>query len=263
MSSSLKQNEVRHMKKFLIGLAMVSVFGLAIAFTTNLGNVAQSWAQNVLNYNEQGGARQVIGGALDIVSTGTLSVESSGTLDIESGGVFSINSVTVTASAAELNTMTGTTASTAEINSIADASARIVTIVATDAITLVEHANRINLMAEVGGDALVTLTMPEATGTGNRYKFYVGVVNTSNYVIAALTTDILQGTIMGTDSDGAPGNAWALASDDDKLTLDGTATGGASIGDWVELVDCLDTIWCTSGQITQTGGSEATPGSSS
>ncbi len=232
-------------KKYILGGIFLGAVALAAA----------AWAQNTSNYKEQGGARTVIGGTLDVVSGGDL--------DIESGGVFSIAGTTVSASAAELNIMTGTTASAAEINSIADASARIVTIVATDAITLVEHANRLNLLAEVGGNALVTLTMPEATGSGNRYKFYVGVVNTSNYVIAALTSDILQGTIMGTDSDGAPGNAWALASDDDKLTLNGTSTGGASIGDWVELVDCLDTIWCTSGQITQTGGSEATPATSS
>jgi len=44
-------------------------------------------AQNVSNYSEQGGARWVIGGSLDIASGGDL--------DIESGGTFSIASTTV------------------------------------------------------------------------------------------------------------------------------------------------------------------------
>jgi hypothetical protein len=50
---------------------------------------------NVLNYNEQGGARDVIGGSLDVVSGGEL--------DIESGGAFKIAGTQMTASAADLN----------------------------------------------------------------------------------------------------------------------------------------------------------------
>lgn len=50
---------------------------------------------NVKNYNEQGGARTVIGGSLDVASGGDL--------DIESGGALKIAGTQVTASAAELN----------------------------------------------------------------------------------------------------------------------------------------------------------------
>jgi len=50
---------------------------------------------NTSNYLEQGGARTVIGGSLDVVSGGDL--------DIESGGAFKIAGVQVTASAAQLN----------------------------------------------------------------------------------------------------------------------------------------------------------------
>ena len=50
---------------------------------------------SVLNYKEQGGARWVIGGSLDVVSGGDL--------DIESGGSLKIAGVQVTASAAQLN----------------------------------------------------------------------------------------------------------------------------------------------------------------
>jgi hypothetical protein len=50
---------------------------------------------SVLNYVEQGGARTVIGGSLDVVSGGDL--------DIESGGAFKIAGTAVTLSASQLN----------------------------------------------------------------------------------------------------------------------------------------------------------------
>lgn len=64
--------------------------------------------ENVLNYGEQGGARDVIGGSLDIVSGGEI--------DIEAGGALKIAGTQVNSSAAELNIMTGVTATAAELN---------------------------------------------------------------------------------------------------------------------------------------------------
>lgn len=52
-------------------------------------------SNNTLNYGEQGGARSVIGGALDVVSGGEI--------DIESGANFKLGGTALTASAAELN----------------------------------------------------------------------------------------------------------------------------------------------------------------
>lgn len=63
---------------------------------------------NVPNYTEQGGARDVIGGSLDVVSGGDL--------DIESGGAFKIAGTAVSSSAAELNLLDGVTSTTAELN---------------------------------------------------------------------------------------------------------------------------------------------------
>lgn len=60
------------------------------------------WSQNVSNYMEQGGARWVIGGSLDVASGGDL--------DIESGATFKIAGTAVTASAAELNKADGVSA---------------------------------------------------------------------------------------------------------------------------------------------------------
>lgn len=69
--------------------------------------------QQPSNYKEQGGARTVVGGSLDVVSGGDL--------DIESGGSFKIAGTAVTSSAAELNKMDGVTASTAALNAVDNA----------------------------------------------------------------------------------------------------------------------------------------------
>jgi hypothetical protein len=67
------------------------------------------------NYTEQGGARTVIGGSLDVASGGDL--------DIESGGALKIAGTAVTASAAELNALAGTGLSAAELGFLNGATA--------------------------------------------------------------------------------------------------------------------------------------------
>jgi hypothetical protein len=56
---------------------------LGLAGVALLAGVAM--AQSVVNYNEQGGARTVIGGDLDVASGGELDIESGGTLTVSSG----------------------------------------------------------------------------------------------------------------------------------------------------------------------------------
>lgn len=141
------------------------------------------------------------------------------------------------------------------LNSIQD----VVTIVATDALTAAEHAGRVNLLGEVGGDAAVTLTLPAATGSGARYEFIVSVVNTSNYVIQVDSASAtMEGLIVGAADGGNTVNGWESGASDDTITLNGTTTGGAAIGDWVTLIDMGTNLWHVRGQITQTG-TEATP----
>ncbi len=58
---------------------------------------------NTSNYNERGGDRTVIGGALDVASGGALDVKSGGEIDVESGASLKIAGTAITASAAEIN----------------------------------------------------------------------------------------------------------------------------------------------------------------
>jgi hypothetical protein len=174
----------------------------------------------------------------------------------------SINGTAVTATGAELNILSGVLATAAEINRACDVSTRVVVHTATGAITEALHDNKINVLREAGGNALVTLTLPAATGAGGRYYFVVDEVNTSSYVIkAASGADVFRGTILSastTDSATDAVNSWTAGATDDTLTLDGTTTGGLTRGDWVEFIDIAADGWAVRGVLTQSG-TEATP----
>jgi hypothetical protein len=50
----------------------------------------------------------------------------------------------------------------------------------------------------------------------------------------------------------------AVAATSDTITLNGTTTGGVSIGDWVEIVDVASGVFAATG-LTTSSGTEATP----
>ena len=111
------------------------------------------------------------------------------------------------------------------------------TFTATDAITEIEHAGRTLLLGEVGGNALVTLTLPDATGSGATYKFIVSVANTSNYVIKVPDADnTIAGIMTDLDEDGTAVTAFPTVAASDTITLNGGTTGGI-VGDYLEIID--------------------------
>jgi hypothetical protein len=129
---------------------------------------------------------------------------------------------------------------------------------ATAALTVgPEHNGRQIVLNLAGG---FTSTLPTATGGGARYRFMVGTVSTTGYVIKVNnTTDVIGGTIF-TLSDGAAAvlGYMAVAATSDTITLNGTTTGGVSIGDWVEIVDVASGVFAATG-LTTSSGTEATP----
>lgn len=86
---------------------MKKILGILAGFGI-LAFVGLAVAQNVSNYMEQGGARWVIGGSLDIASGGDL--------DVESGASLKIAGTAITSTAAELNILDGVSASAAELD---------------------------------------------------------------------------------------------------------------------------------------------------
>ena len=141
---------------------------------------------------------------------------------------------------------------------VADHAGRFVTANVSTAVTLVSHESRVIVMG--GAGAARTFTLPNATGTGSVYRFMVGAVNTSNYLIkSARGADVMKGQILNTNS-GSSGAArgWYPGATDDTITLNGTTTGGANVGDWIELVDSAANTWIVNGVTTGTG-TVATP----
>jgi len=134
------------------------------------------------------------------------------------------------------------------------------TFVATDAITTIEHAGRTLLLGEVGGNALVTLTLPDATGSGATYKFIVTVVNASSYVIKAPdANNTIDGIMLYLDEDGTAVTGYPTVAASDTITLNGGTTGG-QVGDYLELVDIAADQWHVRGVMRcLTGVNPATP----
>jgi len=134
------------------------------------------------------------------------------------------------------------------------------TFTATDAITIVEHAGRTLLLGEVGGNALVTLTLPAATGSGAVYKMIVSVTNTSNYKIqVANASDTIDGIMLYLDEDGTAVTAFPTVAASDTITLNGGTTGGI-VGDYLELIDIATNQYHVRGVMrVAAGANPATP----
>ena len=101
----------------------------------------------------------------------------------------------------------------------------------------------------------LTVTLPAATGSGDVYRFYVKTTLTAAATIAALTTDIMQGTVaVSTDIGGTVAPTTATS---DKLVMNGGTQGGLA-GSYVEVRDVASATWFVTGALLSTS-TEATP----
>ncbi len=134
-----------------------------------------------------------------------------------------------------------------------DASRRLVTLTVATTLTAPLHAGRTILLSLLAG---FTVTLPAATGNGDRYHFKVGIVLTSgNYIVqVASSSDTMAGPISMVDTDTNDNmEGFAASGTSDTVTLNVTTTGGLTIGDWFELVDVAANLWHVSGQLTGSG----------
>ncbi len=136
----------------------------------------------------------------------------------------------------------------------------LVTLTGNTTLTAATHAGRTLLLGEVGGNAALTATLPAASGTGDKYRFVVTVVNTSNYLIKVVGNDVMYGNVITNSTVATPdlGQPWPTAADSDTITMNGTTTGGVAIGDWIELQDIAADTWAVTG-LTTSSGTVATP----
>ena len=132
----------------------------------------------------------------------------------------------------------------------------------TLSLTAALHDGRTALFDTAAG---TTLTLPAATGSGNRFRCVVSVLATTNaHVLQCVGTDMMQGAcgIVDTDTGDATIQFAALVGDTfDTVTMNRTTTGLGAPGDWVEVEDVVSGVWAVRGVI-RASGAVATPFSS-
>lgn len=138
-------------------------------------------------------------------------------------------------------------------------------VVDTTATTLVvSAASHAGKVITVSSTSPIAITLPAATGTGNRYRFNLraAATGTSHTISVANATDVISGfahvmtSATTTDVANIIG-AFKTSATSDRVTLNGTTLGGAA-GDWVEFVDIKSGIFSVHAATTATG-TYATP----
>lgn len=130
-------------------------------------------------------------------------------------------------------------------------------------VTSAVHAGRTVVLNRAAG---VAVTLPAATGSGDKYRFIVlttasggsytiAVPNATDYMIGVALESADDAT--GTAKAFATANTGTVATESDTITLNGTTTMGIK-GTIVELQDIASAVWevKVAGQAT---GTEATP----
>lgn len=261
------------MKRILTGLvALLLLYGTAYGTTLNLfgktdglslsatreQNTNIAALQTLVTKNDSTTATAAELNYLDITTLGTGAASKAVVLDTGDDYTWPATGVLTYG---VLKDPAGTTlgATAAEINQVADVSARIVPLGATGNIPTTAEGRIIRIGQDGSANTAITLTLPEATGSGAVYRVLVNTTNTGGLVIAALTTDTMVGIVNILDLDAAAQGAYQASGTDDKITLNSTTTGG-QIGDWLEFVDYADTIWQVKGSLAvPTGSNPADP----
>jgi len=129
-------------------------------------------------------------------------------------------------------------------------------VVKTASFTLSRSAHQ-DAWVKCDAAAGMTVTLPAASGTGDKYKLFVGTTVTSNNFIAKVAngTDVLYGAIHLTTDIG--GTSMPTAATDDTITMNGSTTGGIK-GSWLVFEDIATGFWALSKAVICTG-TEATP----
>ena len=157
---------------------------------------------------------------------------------------------------------TGAVTTSAQLTLTGSFKRAIHTFTATDSVTESEHAGRTLLLGEVGGNANVVLTMPDATGSGNVYEFIVSVAmggSTTYKIQAPDANNTFSGMIQYLDEDGTAVSAFPTVAASDTITLN-SGTQGGLVGDTVTLIDIAADKYAVKGQMRVAAGADpATP----
>lgn len=112
------------------------------------------------------------------------------------------------------------------------------------------HAGRLIVCSLAAGQ---TYTLPAATGSGQVYKFIVGITFTGNGIIkVANSTDTFIGMGIGSTLAGSGSFVEGVGGTDDTLTMNGTTTGGL-IGSTADFTDYAAGFWFVVARIIGSG----------
>lgn len=128
------------------------------------------------------------------------------------------------------------------------------------AVTAALHAGKV---VTISSAAPIAVTLPQATGTGNRYRFVmqVAATGTSSTIKVANATDVMQGLVLALTTSSANVIGYGTSATSDTISLNGTTTGGVA-GAQYEIVDVKTGFFQVIGYDSPTG-STATPFSAS
>lgn len=131
------------------------------------------------------------------------------------------------------------------------------TIAATATLTREKHANRLIPLAAPA--TAMTITLPEAIGSGDEYEFVNTAARTSgSLIVIAFAGDVMNGTVAAGITVTSAGLASVFhMTNAYKVTLNITTTGGLG-GDRLKFIDGADALWYVTG-ITFGSGNLATP----
>lgn len=116
------------------------------------------------------------------------------------------------------------------------------------------HAGKTVTIDAAAGCAV---TLPAATGTGNKYRFFIGTTITSNTTVFTATGAHIFGNAWVFSDNAAQAVIGWAAGGATTITLNGTTTGGIK-GDLIELED-VATNKISARVMIQATGTEATP----
>jgi len=126
----------------------------------------------------------------------------------------------------------------------------LVSLTASATLTPEAHSNR---TVVVNAEAGLAITMPAASGSGNKYRIVVGTLLTSNTItVTAPSGSILKGIAFVQDigdSAAATLDAYAAGSSDEIFTLTATA-GGGKVGDEIMLEDIASGVYAVRAIVT-------------
>lgn len=125
-------------------------------------------------------------------------------------------------------------------------------------LTVATHDGKLIPLDTAAGSVV---TLPAASGTGARFRFYVSVLATSNSHIikVANSSDTMVGIISTISDDaGAALKGYIAGATADTITLNRSTTGSVSLGEYIEIEDVATNLFLVRG-VTSSTGTEATP----